>query len=521
MKPYSHKLLIISLFLLCAMSLRAQTGEGSTIADNSVVSIEDGTTVFRFAETAYFGPDAVWNINGTLEIWSKKIWISPTARFSGKGKIIIHDPATNPYYTKMAGGATQIDGNNGRFIETSIELRNPANLVLTNLPDPGYNTQNPAGALSAALNIGGMFDFAVDAGNIILNGNDLGVFTTGYFSNYNSKRMIVTGNSYTGHVVKHFAGILPFVFPIGIVEEDYTPATITPDAATSIHVSVVNFGAANTSGLVMAKGMDRVWHIYANQGIKATYTLQHNIITNGSSYIDSSAQIVQYAGNGNWLGASTLLQGLGIHTRAGITVDVNPLIERNWFTKLNDFKSPTAADDVVKAEVISGKPIQINVLENDKPGDGVIVVGSVHVVSQPKNGSVVVNPDGSITYTSLTAFVGDDVFEYEIRDEYDLRSKAKVYVKVSQAPIAATNILTPNGDGINDFWIIDNIEQYPGNEVKIFNKAGKLVYQKRNYDNSWNAMFNGVPLPENTYYYIIDFGAGKGYKKGYITVIKE
>src|SRR5690606_21682144 len=72
----------------------AQTGAGSSSADNSKVVIAPETVELRFSETTYFGPNAHWEINGTLEIWSRNIWIAPTAQLSGTGKIIIHDPGT-------------------------------------------------------------------------------------------------------------------------------------------------------------------------------------------------------------------------------------------------------------------------------------------------------------------------------------------------------------------------------------------------------------------------------------------
>ncbi|WP_197286364.1 Ig-like domain-containing protein [Pedobacter sp. PACM 27299] len=89
------------------------------------------------------------------------------------------------------------------------------------------------------------------------------------------------------------------------------------------------------------------------------------------------------------------------------------------------------------------------------------------------------------------------------------------------ALIKGTNIITPNGDGYNDKWIVDNIDFYPNNEVKVFDKAGRILYTKKGYDNSWDATVNGHPLEEGTYYYIIDFGTNKLRFKGFITVVRE
>ena len=84
----------------------------------------------------------------------------------------------------------------------------------------------------------------------------------------------------------------------------------------------------------------------------------------------------------------------------------------------------------------------------------------------------------------------------------------------------ATNIISPNGDGVNDFWIVQNIQLYPNNEVKVFDRAGRVVYSKKGYDNSWDGTLNGKPLAEDTYYYILDLGNGNAKLKGFITIVR-
>jgi gliding motility-associated-like protein len=87
--------------------------------------------------------------------------------------------------------------------------------------------------------------------------------------------------------------------------------------------------------------------------------------------------------------------------------------------------------------------------------------------------------------------------------------------------IAATNILSPNGDGKNDFWIIEDIEKYPDNEVSIFDRSGRIVYQTKNYKNNWDGTLSGFPLAENTYFYLIKLKKGNRYvtQRGFITII--
>jgi gliding motility-associated-like protein len=76
-------------------------------------------------------------------------------------------------------------------------------------------------------------------------------------------------------------------------------------------------------------------------------------------------------------------------------------------------------------------------------------------------------------------------------------------------PIVVPQLITPNGDGKNDVWIIQNIQQYPEIKVWVYNRWGNLVYQSQPYNNDWNGYYteggnvNG-PLPASTYFYLID-----------------
>ena len=78
-------------------------------------------------------------------------------------------------------------------------------------------------------------------------------------------------------------------------------------------------------------------------------------------------------------------------------------------------------------------------------------------------------------------------------------------------PLKIPNAFSPNGDGINDFFVIQGIEEYPNNELFIYNRWGELVYYKTNYDNTWNGESNtktpfGKKLTEGTYFYVFRTG---------------
>ena len=97
----------------------------------------------------------------------------------------------------------------------------------------------------------------------------------------------------------------------------------------------------------------------------------------------------------------------------------------------------------------------------------------------------------------------------------------KVEVRDDFQAIVANNILSPNGDGFNDLWIVENIDLYPNNVVTIFSQTGRILFTQKSYKNTWDGKVNGLPLAEGTYYYVIDFGTNKLKQKGFITVIKQ
>jgi gliding motility-associated-like protein len=85
--------------------------------------------------------------------------------------------------------------------------------------------------------------------------------------------------------------------------------------------------------------------------------------------------------------------------------------------------------------------------------------------------------------------------------------------------ILATNLISPNGDAKNDTWVIRNIEKYPNNLVRVFDRLGRLVYSTTNYNNSWDGFYQGAVLPVDTYYYIIELPNSGKQKRGFISLV--
>ncbi len=92
------------------------------------------------------------------------------------------------------------------------------------------------------------------------------------------------------------------------------------------------------------------------------------------------------------------------------------------------------------------------------------------------------------------------------------------------------NVFSPNGDGINDTWVITagdpnsplSIQElYPNLIVEIYSRWGTLLFRSEpGYPNPWNGTYNGNPLPIDSYYYIITLKSGEGTLCGNVTIVK-
>ncbi|MCB9361177.1 MAG: choice-of-anchor L domain-containing protein [Flavobacteriales bacterium] len=83
--------------------------------------------------------------------------------------------------------------------------------------------------------------------------------------------------------------------------------------------------------------------------------------------------------------------------------------------------------------------------------------------------------------------------------------------------IIPMNVITPNGDGMNEFVTFINLENYENSKLTVFNRWGKSVYNSDNYKNDWD----GGDLNDGTYYYVLEVNDSKStIVKGTFTLLK-
>jgi len=168
---------------------------------------------------------------------------------------------------------------------------------------------------------------------------------------------------------------------------------------------------------------------------------------------------------------------------------------------------PIAADDRTTTPIDT--PVVVNVLANDTPNGAT----APNVVTNPTNGTTVVNPDGTIEYRPHTGFEGIDTFVYELCNT-DGCASATVTIEVI-SKLIPYNGMSVDDDGKNEHFHIGGINRYPDNVVRIYNRWGVKVFEAEGYNNV-TRVFRGFSngrvvvetsdkLPQGTYYYVIEY----------------
>jgi len=210
----------------------------------------------------------------------------------------------------------------------------------------------------------------------------------------------------------------------------------------------------------------------------------------------------------------------------GNTLDINGLTAGSYSLVITDTNNCIATIDTT----ISSDPIPTVLAEDDyamtDPSTEVIViidtndigdVTTIQIVNGPENGVATVDLMGNLTYTPNDGYSGIDSLVYTICDEFcSLECEnASVYITVEDlVPLHIPNGFSPNSDGFNDTFVIEGLDQYPDNEIIIFNRWGDEVFSAGPYLNDWigsttneKLKITGDQVTEGTYYYILDIHA--------------
>ncbi|MBC5993980.1 Ig-like domain-containing protein [Pontibacter cellulosilyticus] len=158
-----------------------------------------------------------------------------------------------------------------------------------------------------------------------------------------------------------------------------------------------------------------------------------------------------------------------------------------------------AGEDVT---IIQGRTVELRASGGDtyvwEPAEG---------LSDPNVPNPVASPDKTTTYT-VTVTTAEGCVDTD-----------EVTVEVIPA-ITVPNAFTPNRDGVNEIWEIENIQNYPEARVEVFNRWGNLIFTSNGYGTPWDGTYKGEDLPVATYYYMIYLNKSEKPISGHVTIIR-
>ncbi|MFT5253746.1 MAG: gliding motility-associated-like protein, partial [Flavobacteriales bacterium] len=171
---------------------------------------------------------------------------------------------------------------------------------------------------------------------------------------------------------------------------------------------------------------------------------------------------------------------------------------------------PLAQNDLFNLNTNTSN-FMLDVLENDE------LLGledwEVSIVQEPQAGLLFNLENGTIKYSVPSGFEGDISFQYKLTNSLNPENFtiATVDINVETNDGLANripNAISPNGDGMNDYFIVPDLESNPDlkNELIVFDRFGQLVYSASPYRNDWDGIFESTlgPLPEGTYFYTLE-----------------
>ncbi len=130
---------------------------------------------------------------------------------------------------------------------------------------------------------------------------------------------------------------------------------------------------------------------------------------------------------------------------------------------------------------------------------------------------------GILTYTASRAYsaCGIDSFRYRVCIDSVCSEATVVIVVVCPDSLLVYNGISPNGDGKNDTWLIEGLQNYPNHTVCVMNRWGNQVLKTTDYQNNWDGKWDGKDLPDGTYYYWIrNDDNSEILKTGYLQIMR-
>lgn len=419
------------------------------------------------------------------------------------------------YYVTVGGASgcpgsdsvvvTTISGTPPVIVGDSVICHGGSGMLHTSISYPSYSWSTGNTSASVTISNAGQYYVSVpDASGCILR-DTITVNFDGINILIDSAINVGCLNNASGRIITHAeAGVAPYSYAWS-------------NGATTSSISGLTAGA---------------YSVIATDALGCKDTTQATLTQAVAPSVTHTLTDIPCFGGASGTISSTVTGGSGNYTytwsNGGSAAAITGLTAGRYTLHVKDNTLECTADDtVILSQPSSAVTIQIV---------------SVNETCTGNDGSISITAAGGVapyTYTAMGVAAGPTVSnlaagQYIIMVADANNCKADTVVNIDRICDSTTsidtglirihNVITPNGDGQNDFLIIDGISQYKNASLQILDKWGDVVYAEDNYHNTWAGTDKkGNDLASGTYYYLVKLNAqntagGKSNYTGYIMI---
>jgi len=433
-------------------------------------------------------------------------------------------PQANLSVTKTVNNATPNVGSAVVFTidVTNLGPQNATNAVVADLLPSGYTLVSVLPSVGAYDAITGVWTIgALSNGNNATLQVTAFVNATGDYLNTASVTAseidpVTSNNTASATTVP----VLEFDLNVTKVVNNITP---TVGSTITFTITASNLGFGTATGVVVSDVVPSGYTVLSVTPSSGSWTAPNWTIGSLANGINETLIVTATVNASGLFDNTAVITGNEAETNTANNSDTATVTPINSIDAINDDFTSNPINGNVGGTV--GDVTLNDILNGAAVNDAVITISLVD------NGGIAgltINSQGSITIPAGT-LPGTYTVTYTICEQSNPSNcdTAQVIIVVTVPPISGEidiyQLVTPNGDGDNDVFVIKNIELFPDNTVKIFNRWGVLVFETNGYGQS-NKYFKGISngrtvvnpnaeLPVGTYYYVVTYKNNDGITK--------
>lgn len=287
-----------------------------------------------------------------------------------------------------------------------------------------------------------------------------------------------------------------------------------------------NTGALNSSPAYCQPGAMNVWYTFTTNSVGGEVTVElDNLDCPGIAGMDNGMSLIILAGDGSCAPASFAPVSACASDSILFSVTSNQPLDpaTTYWVMVSGTRHPPATIAAQCAFTITVHGPGVNVVDVDfDAGPDVRIAAGASTQLQATGGTTYLwSPTSGLSGNTVSDPVAqpNETTVYTVSTEINgCTFEDAVTVEVVRL-VNPVNTFTPNGDGINDVWLIPEMRDYPQADVSIYDRWGQRVFHSIGY----REPFDGAGLPTATYYWYIqlnDLGGRSDPYTGYITIVR-